>query len=642
MDSDLYSLQQHNFLTMVSYYNKSREIAENFYSYIEKYKEYTKQYFNKINQIFSYYSSSLYDDDVDFFDEENDNNIDNDENEYDDDEDFANNKNIFDLNLDEPNKNKINNINNISSFIKNEIKASKYSELDLPPIYRITTIFFKHFKNQINGLKLFLKGIDISIKDFKNVIDKIKKDADILKKNYLESKQNFFQNILCYQKTNKELLMDYSKIESKIAKFSLLKKNEYICKKQKNPLNLNLNKIENDINLKIIEIKTKEKDFLKKEENTKNYCVAYKNESEKCIKGLKNNVLLIIKNLKCRIEKIMSYYTNCYHLNYSELPPDIKKIGEMKNENEIEDIMKQNLKEINDDIVLTTNEKYKPIHYDIQILKNKEINQQFYEKLIKKGYDIQKEDLILHEDDINFIVKKMYNFDLINKEDYNTDKENNKLLIINLVDKMFDLKDKQNRIINNPKISDEKLSKLYKLLETDKDYRLKFLEKLGNKRAEAILELHNNLYNIITKIFLLISDIILKEKDTETAKNILILSQTFYRNENGEKIYLFNNICQHQIYQKEEFWIEYLNDIILFEIKKRELNEKRIGRNLNDNEIIKRNNEIIFAQLLTMSECMKNFGVNEEKIIKIISPIFVNYKTTEENKEAILNYIKKK
>ena len=639
MDSDLYLFQQQNFLTMISYFNKSREIAENYYQYIEKYKEYTKQYFNKIKQLFSYYSQSLYDEGMDFFDDNYDfvNKKEYDDDE--DDEDFPNNKNIFDLNMDEPNKNKIININNNSLSIKNDL-ANNNCTVDLPPIYKITTIIFKHLKNQKDGLKLFLKGIDISMKDFKNAIDKIKKDTDIFKKNYLEAKQNFLQNISSYQKTNKELLMDYSKIENKIAKFSLLKKNEYLYKIQKNILNINIYKIENDLNLKIFEIKTKEKDFLKKEEDVNKNCIYYKNESEKCIKGLKNNVLLIIQNLKSNITKFLSYYTNCYHLNYSELSPDIKKIEEMKNENEYEDIMKKKLKEINDDIVLTSNKKYKPIHYDIQILKNKEIDQQFYDKLIKNGYNIKQEDFVLNEDDIHFIVKKMYNFDLINKEDYHTDKENNKLLIIKLIDKMFYLKDKQNKIVNNPKISDEKLSKLYKLLEIDKEYRHIFLEKLGNKRAEAILELQHKLFNIITKIFLIISDAILTEKDIDSARHITILSQTFYKIENGEKIYLCNSICNHQIYQKEEFWVEYLNNTILLEIKKRELNEKNIGKQLDENEIIKRNNDVIFAQLLTLSECMKNFGVNEDKIIKIITPIFENYKITEENKEAILNYIK--
>ena len=46
MDSDLYLLQQKNFLTTVAYNNKTREIAENYLSYIQKYKEYTKQYYN--------------------------------------------------------------------------------------------------------------------------------------------------------------------------------------------------------------------------------------------------------------------------------------------------------------------------------------------------------------------------------------------------------------------------------------------------------------------------------------------------------------------------------------------------------------------------------------------------------------------
>ena len=375
MDSDLYLLQQKNFLTTVAYNNKTREIAENYLSYIQKYKEYTKQYYNKIKEIFSYYSTSLYNP----FDEENNDHIEDNENENEDD-DLNEDKNIFDLEPDKNNNNIFNNFNE-SLFIKNDIKANNI-EVDLPPIYKMTNIFFKQFKNQINGLKLFLKGIDISIKDFKNALEKIKKENETYKKNYLEIKQDFLQNISCYQKTNKELLTNYSKIENQIAQFSFLKSNGDIYNNNKNVLNINIDNIENDINIKMIELKKKEKDFLNKDVERKNYFINYKNKSDEYVKGLKKNTLLIIENLKLSFEKFLSYYANCYHINYSQLSPDIKKIQEMKNENEYEDIIKENLIEINDNIVLTSNEKYKPILYDIQILKNKAINQKLYEKLI--------------------------------------------------------------------------------------------------------------------------------------------------------------------------------------------------------------------------------------------------------------------
>ena len=638
MDSDLYLLQQKNFLTTVAYNNKTREIAENYLSYIQKYKEYTKQYYNKIKEIFYYYSTSLYDP----FDEENNDNIEDNENENEnenEDDDLNEDKNIFDLEPDKNNNNIFNNFNE-SLFIKNDIKANNI-EVDLPPIYKMTNIFFKQFKNQINGLKLFLKGIDISIKDFKNALEKIKKENETYKKNYLEIKQDFLQNISCYQKTNKELLTNYSKIENQIAQFSFLKSNGDIYNNNKNVLNINIDNIENDINIKMIELKKKEKDFLNKDVERKNYFINYKNKSDEYVKGLKKNTLLIIENLKLSFEKFLSYYANCYHINYSQLSPDIKKIQEMKNENEYEDIIKENLIEINDNIVLTSNEKYKPILYDIQILKNKAINQKLYEKLIKNGYDIKLENFELNEDDIFFIVKKMYNFSLINKEGYNIEKENKKLYIIKIVNKMFESIDKRNKIVNDPKISEEKLTKLNQYVETDKDCRIKFLEKLGNKRAEAVLELHNNLFNIIVKLFLIISDAILKENDMDSAKHVLILAQTFYKNENDEKVYLYHKIFNHQIFQKQDFWNEYINIILLSEIKKRELNEKQLGRKLDEQSINKRNNDILFAQSLTMAECMKNFALNKDQIINIIKPILDNYKVTQENRDSILEFIRK-
>ena len=164
----------------------------------------------------------------------------------------------------------------------------------------------------------------------------------------------------------------------------------------------------------------------------------------------------------------------------------------MKIEDLYKDIFKICLKEINDNIMLSSYEKYKPNKYNIQILKNKAINHKLFDKLIQNGYEIKECNFDLTENDIYFIVKKMYNFDLVNKENYNIDKENKKVFITNTIDDILIFKNSPNKKVdnnNNQKISEEKINKLYKLIEIDKDYRIQFLEKLGNKRSEVVLEL---------------------------------------------------------------------------------------------------------------------------------------------------------
>lgn len=644
MESDLYKIQQQNFLTVLTYYNKTKEKTENYCLFIKKYKKYTQEYLSKIKNIFLDYSSSLYEEVYDFSD---DNIIDNDsEDNGEDSEDINTNKSIFDLNLNRnDNNNKINitNINNNSLIIKNDVLKSNNIIVELSPIFKLTNIIFKQIKNQINGLKLFLKGIDTSLGNFEKNIENTKKEINILKNNYLDIKQNFFQSLSAYKKENEILINNYSKIESKIAQFSFLKSNEEIYVNNKNALNINIKNLENDLNLKIFDIKAKENDFIKKDNEKYNFRVNFEKSSEKCIQGIIENTLLLIQNLKENIEKFLSYFANCYHMNYNDISKDIKKVQEMKNYNEYQDIINHDLKEINVEMIENFNIKYNPIHYDINILKNKNINQKLFDKLIKNGYDIKPENFELNEKDIYFIVKKMYNFSLVNKENYDIEKENKKIFISNIIDLMLTVKKDEKKFLDkNPNLTEEKLSKLYNFLNSSESCRISFLEKLGNKRSEGILEFPNYLYDIIIKIFFLISDTFSKEKNLDIIIQILILSQTFYRIEKEEKIYLCHDVSKHEIFQKDDFWNDYIKNIIIMEIKKREENEKSIGKKLDENDSNKRNNEIVFAQILTMSECMKNFELNEEKIINIFTPIFDIYQTPQNTRDSILNYINQK
>ena len=235
----------------------------------------------------------------------------------------------------------------------------------------------------------------------------------------------------------------------------------------------------------------------------------------------------------------------------------------------------------------------------------------------------------------------MNNFTLVNKDNYDFDKASKKLSIFYWFEAMFNFKNEQN---NNESQEREKISdeKLFKYIEDDKDCRIYFLVILGNKRAEAILNLPKELFDTITKIFKLISDKILSENDIDSAKYLIILSQTFYIKENEEKIYLTNRIKNHPLYQKEEFWNEYIQTEISEAFKKKDLNDKNIGKKYDEDDLAKRNNELVFAQLITMSECMSNFDLEKEKIVNIIKPMFDTYKINEENRSVILSYLNNK
>ena len=644
MESDLYINQQENFLTILKYYNKSKEKADNYYSYIEKYKECTKKYLSNIKKIYDEFSPSLYEDLLNFTEEDEiDDNIE-------ETDEPTENKNIFDLdnnknNIEINDINSINSVNTINTINNINITNSNSIKIDLSPIFKMTNIIFKNNKNQIKGINLFLKGLDITMDNFKNLLEQTKKEINILKDKYLDIKQNFFQSIKAYQKENTKLLSQYSKLENNITQFAFLKNNEDIFKNNKITLNIDIQTSENDLNIKVMDMKGKEKEFLKKDIDKKNFFLNYEKGSKECIKEIKHNILTIIESFQLSTYKFLSYFENSYNLNYKDLSPAIKNIQEMKIEEVYKELFKKYIKEINDNIMLSSYEKYKPNKYNIHVLKNKTINPKLFDKIIQNGNEFKEYFFDLKENDIYFIVKKMYNFDLVNKDNYDINKENKKVFINNAINELLIFKNGPNKKVdnnNNPKIQEEKISKLYKLIELDKEYRIYFLEKLGNKRSEVVLEFPNYLYNIILKIFFIISDCIAKEKDMDCTRQILILSQTFCKIENGVKIYLCHDICTRDMFKEDDFWKEYIDNTISMEIERRKISEKNLERKLEESEIKIKNNEIIFAQLLTMSECMKNFELSGEKITDILIPLLDEYEINDKNKEAILNYINKK
>lgn len=643
MDSDLYKFQQQNFLNIITYYNKTKEKAENYYSYMQKYKEHTSDYLIQIKKLFNCFSPSLYNKKCDENINEGNKIIIDDKqkiNEEEDDDEYIG-KSIFDLDLNE-NKLDIAYIRRYSTPICKISSNKQNIDLDLSPIYKVTNIIFQLFKNQINGLKLLLKDIDSSMETFKNLIEKTKAEVNKLKLDYLDIKQDFFKNIVNYEKINNELLNSYSNIENTIIQICIIKNNEEALMNNKNNKNrTQATDLESLMNSSIIDVKKKEINFMKMDSNKKRYCTHFKEKSKECLEKVKNNTILIIKNLKINIEKFLSYYSNCYNLNNNDISQKIKFVQEINNELVYEDIIKQNLKEINDDVISRTYEKYKPKFYNIKILTNKNLANEIYQKLIKIGYNFLNSQYELSQNEEYYIMKKMNNFTLVNKDNYDFDKASKKLSIFYWFEVMFNFKNEQN---NNESQEREKISdeKLFKYIEDDKDCRIYFLVILGNKRADAILNLPKDLFDTITKIFKLISDKILSENDIDSAKYLIILSQTFYIKENEEKIYLTNRIKNHPLYQKEEFWNEYIQTEISEAFKKKDLNDKNIGKKYDEDDLVKRNNELVFAQLITMSECMSNFDLGKEKIVNIITPMFDTYKINEENRSVILSYLNNK
>ena len=595
MEIDIYSYQCKNVLTYLSYFNKISKRAENYYFYIHKYKEFTTEYLIKINSLLNSFTPSF----------------------------------------DKANSLKNNNLeNNEEIYNKGEDKLKIELNIDLSPLEKITSGIYKDLQEQIKSINFFLKNIEFSLDNFKFIINKTKLDIEKQKMKYINLKNNFLGIINFYNKENEDLLKEFSYLEERIIKHYIFTKKITKYKKQYSKIDT-----EDNINKKIVEIKDKENTFLQKDKNRLKNLIDFNKEIEDYKSKIKNSIFLLIKIFNLSISTFSKYFRNLLSLNEEKKPVNkINEKKEIKNDefNEYELIINKYLKKITNDTIQASLIQTKPKKYSTKILKN--MPQEIYYILEKGGYNITLSDIQINSDDVINIMKNFKDFNLIIRDENDTEKEKNKIIIEEIIDKVF-----INKNTNKEKLLEDEANKLFKYLESNKDYRIHFFATLGIKRDNKNNTLTIQLFNVITKIFSFLADIILKEKDYESECNLLILAQTFYKLEkDNKKIFICDSIKDKALFKNEEIWIEYIKYQVSSDYQKKYLIIKSNKNNEQpDQKVIdKRNIEIIFSQILSTNQSMKNFGVDKNKILNIVKFLLGYYKSLDpETREQIMTFI---
>ena len=595
MEIDIYSYQCKNVLTYLSYFNKISKRAENYYFYIHKYKEFTTEYLIKINSLLNSFTPSF----------------------------------------DKANSLKNNNLtNNEEIYNKEEDKLKIELNIDLSPLEKITSGIYKDLQEQIKSINFFLKNIEFSLDNFKFIINKTKLDIEKQKMKYINLKNNFLGIINFYNKENEDLLKEFSYLEERIIKHYIFTKKITKYKNQYSKIDT-----EDNINKKIVEIKDKENTFLQKDKNRLKNLIDFNKEIEDYKSKIKNSIFLLIKIFNLSISTFSKYFRNLLSLNEEKKPVNkINEKKEIKNDefNEYELIINKYLKKITNDTIQASLIQTKPKKYSTKILKN--MPQEIYYILQKGGYNITLSDIQINSDDVINIMKNFKDFNLIIRDENDTEKEKNKIIIEEIIDKVF-----INKNTNKEKLLEDEANKLFKYLESNKDYRIHFFATLGIKRDNKNNTLTIQLFNVITKIFSFLADIILKEKDYESECNLLILAQTFYKLEkDNKKIFICDSIKDKALFKNEEIWIEYIKYQVSSDYQKKYLIIKSNKNNEQpDQKVIdKRNIEIIFSQILSTNQSMKNFGVDKNKILNIVKFLLGYYKSLDpETREQIMTFI---
>ena len=375
---------------------------------------------------------------------------------------------------------------------------------------------------------------------------------------------------------------------------------------------LDTKELENRYKEHINEGRKKENTFL---ENSKFHCENIKKFSNELMEKIKHLVLNFLMSLK-----------NNFQLPEKEITSFLPKLIKLDQNIKLDKIMEQHF--INQKIGTFL---FNPEIYKMKIFqrskKNKENNDIFNEiedKIVELEDSIDRTYLIL--DEISLLtIQKMKCFQLININDLNLEEEKEKIKMNHLTIKLLSNIKKEYTEKEELNITQNELDLIESLLEK-RCNRIVFLHKLNKFRALGNYMVTKVLYSIISKYFIKILNFIKKDYDAFPAKNVIVLSQTYYMIEKEEKIYIQEDIKEHEIFKDNKFWENLFNFFMNKEIQK-----LRKSFDLNEEKSDEKShyNKLAFGQIMTICNNMLEFGYNKDDIYKFIEPKIKYYNLDE-------------
>ena len=528
------------------------------------------------------------------------------------------------------------------NLLDKEKLKNKYKNFDIKSIYEITSIVPNIVQQLINNFNFVANALDPIIESLDNIFNEkinmeYKLEYESIKNNLNKSYKNIEKNKNIF--FNK---MNY--VEDTIYKYYTNKnKNNQNNIDEKNNKNENLITTE-QLNTVINDGKKLEAQYL----SCFDTILDLENSFDEISKKLKLNYSKYSLDLTKKFRKIISDISLILKNNFSEPLNEtalmLEKINDFDQKVNIEKIIYDSFR-INKLIV-----KQKPKKYKIKIFKDSikikgNKNPKSHINYLEDGLD----ELTYFEDypSLN-TVNYLYNYFNLVEKDFKLDLkiELEKLQTKNISQQiLLYIKKDKNEIkdTGNILISKDEIKKLKELLNAHHN-RVIFLQDLNTFRAKGAYGIPKDIFDLWNDLFTLMTNTIARDKDFHTAKNLIILSQTYYYlTEENYKYYMFEILKKNDIFRNYKFWEGYIYFSIDNEIIKTIKNDKRNGTLIKKNQ--KESDDlygrIVFAQLVSMADNMINFNFDMKKLKELIKPIIKHYNLNEESITIIDDIIHK-
>jgi len=529
------------------------------------------------------------------------------------------------------------------SKLKGIEELKKIKNIDSDNITFLSTKIYNAIKVQVSELQLFLKGTDDIIKSFEKTI----KDKSLISVSLNE-----------YDDTYNSLQKKYKEVEkAKNIFFEHASKTEDLIYKFYNQPNINPN------NKDFIIINSVTKSQIDNSiKNTKKYENEYSNLiksakyiEDKLIESIDNhnnnmikNTCELLTNMKDNIINFLLMLENSFKVPLGEIDtylPELLNLNEYKKIEEIinssykktEAFKRMDVEKYNIKIIPDNNDKNLNDEDFIYIIEDKEILNTV--KMMEENFDLIVKNSI---SEINLPEKLRCRL-LIYKLLSFSKKVKKLIKDLENQEKGIEINDNINiEITEDYSITKEEIDELFNLLEKG-DNRMIFLRKFNNFRRFGTLEIPPREFHIICDIMNMIIKYVKGDKNLEAQISVVILSETYYKIENQEKIYILNYVKHNQIFHEKDFWFDFINKSILKEVQKN-LKNDLIKNSDKDIENAKRKKfeNLIFAQILPIIKTMTEFGLEETIICDILESLVMYYQLTETSKNMLLAMVNEK
>ena len=486
------------------------------------------------------------------------------------------------------------------------MEIDKYSPMDhifnyMKKFEIIIKLHFSYFNNFLEKSRNQIEHLKTSIDSNISIISQFLTDIQETSEN-IKLKSDFFN------KQNQFILTSFSQLENSVIE-------DYYKIDKKN--NLNTEQLINDCH-------KYENDFSVLSNGINSMINGYKDKYNLNMQKIKTNMIELSEKAKTDIINIIEIFKNEFNnisissneeiqnlqnfdINNKELEPKLSKyLNYHIEEDELKDLLH-------------------PTKYKINLI-----------DMVNKGnHKIKGTNIQPTKQDLYNIVELFYSYDfnMIDKTQYDMNIEKNKIEIIKKTEKLLGMDLIKNIKTDIEIFPEDEINNFIEFLFSKEDYLLEFLLCLNFFRTLGNLEFSEEQFNIIKIVFCRASDYLSEHKNKNLYYHLIILSQTYYKLNNGKKYFLQEEIKNKEFFLNNEFWIEFIEEMINKELIKFENQMQNSTK--SEEEKSKRKEEVISAYILSLFPSFNNFNLKKDSIDSILLAIVDKYNLTEEKREYL-------